>query len=808
MIADIRNNPSYYEKDPKKKNSNWANTIITMLRSNWSNIVDKERSKRGMNILMSTQSLDSVKSSFKDGTAFKDSLTKNNKWIQIAVWDRIRHILIAEYKKALYKPRVDAADPAASADRKRDKAILKNRDLIIKPTNELNARIGNPPYQIPKDQYSGNVELFDELGLDSNDATDVTFFFNVFHRLNYEISAQELLWALLDYNEFDKEIENLVNDILAKMAASFQCYTDVNSGEIKWKYIDPAKIKSIRGERNDFKDAMCMGYEKTVSVRQFLEFAGSDFNFERDRGMLWMALQTSGIGLDWTSLTYQGGIDDQGEVCYPWGNVLQANVSIGYIEWKSVEGVAGKRHKQTKLFYNIDYNTEISPNSSYTKETTEFQKTYKAWYLSTGNYSQHIFNYGPLYHQLTSGAYDEYSSYSLYAIVIPGLSPVEISEPFIDIANKAFYKMLWGIDQSTPRKRVYNYEAIVQLAGKIQSANTSNGLQPNTSGGANNIEKQNVGVAGRVDELVSNMVGNLYELYTIPEIDGQKMGGNQRPHYWDEGGIDPVAVGMQTVLDWAEAQVSNRLGFNGLRDANTPDPKDGLGVNMEALKQSRNATHFIPDTLSYVIKNVSISSMMRAQDGIEFPGTPIYEFIKRLIGQDAIEDFKALKKIPAHRYAIFVNVMSAENEKKEFKDEAREAYVKGLISYDQYFVVLEYEDMKKARKIMSFYQYKNERKKEKDAELMHKRAMELEQAKTQGQITIDANKGQWAVEEKNVWGEWYMRANQTPADAKLQSKAMDQENNARKLNEKADVDIKVERARAEIKNQESANSLI
>jgi len=800
-VNDLRQNKDYHEKDPSKKNMDWANRVISTLRRLWTPIVDYKKAKKNMDYLMSNQDLANILStSFKKDSSYIKNLENNSKIIPIAIWERIRNILISEMKKAAMRPQVNAIDPAASYDKKRDRFLLQNRAMVEIPTNDMLSRIGDPPYKIPKEKFAGNVELFDELGLDENDQSDLSFFFNVFHRLDYEIAAQNLLLALMKYTEFENDISYFVNDVLAKKTVCFQIYTSPFTGEIKRKYINPNAVKSIRGTRRDFKDALCIGYENKITVLQFLEIAGPNFDFERDRHHLLQAILFGNNYPDWVELNRDGVYDAKGNCVASWHEVLKQTVSVGYIEWKSIDASARKRNKnKPEIFYEINFSQNVSPNSIYEKEVTEVQNTYKSWYLVISPYDQYLFHYGKLYHQLTEGAHDEYSSYTICAYQLEGITAVEAGETFVDIANKALYKLMWAIDKSLPRKRIYHYDSLVELAknlGATVPGQIPNGLQPNTLSAHQQVQAQQTGIANKVEQLIEKMVDNIYEIYTTPTVEGQKInfGGTGSPHYYEQvAGIDPLAIGMQTILDWAENQIMTRIGFNNLREAYNPEPRESLKLNLESLNQSRYATGYVSEMLAFCIKESSNKMLLRAQDGLMEKNSLLYKFIKRLIGEDNVEAIKSLDGIAQHRFGIFVDVYNSNDEMIEFKQDAAALFQKQEINYDQYMIAKQYDDPKMGMKILALFRRKNEKDKMREAEIAHTRAMQLEKMKLDAQMALEDLKGKWRLMERNAWGNFYFKAHQTMAETNLQKKQLDIENNLNKLTEKATVELSKKR---------------
>lgn len=795
--TEIKSNPLYWEKDPEKKTYEWADQIVSLFRSGWQSIVDKGKAQEGMEILLSKQSLVQLQKEFNRSSDF----VANTKWVAIGVMDRIKNVLIAEFLKAAYKPQVEATDFSALQQKKSDATRLRGRRDIEEVMSAMNRRTGDPAFKVPAESFEGNIEAFDQMGLNDLDPEDRQFFMQTFHRLWHEADAQELLRALMRHNKFEQKVEDLVNDILAKNTIAFQVHASPQSGEIKWKYLKPEDCKAIRGSERDFSDAACLGFENQVTVRQFTTIAGPRFNFEKHGKMLAQAInKTNGTSYEWATRhglwcnqvmpsTQPGQADEVRPVLMADSHqMMKYMVGISYMEWKSVDQIVEYQDQNTKLFYKKGERNNFPP-TRFDEVIREFQKTYKTWFLDTGYQQQFLFNFGPLYHQLSHGEADEYSSYSLSFYQGTGKPATEIIAPFVEIANAAFYKMRWAIAESTPRIRVLHYDSIAQLIMR---------LAPQT-GHPFDMKNPVQNIQGQINQILSHYKSSLTQLYATPEIDGQRFGGNGRPHYWDEGGLDPLAPAMQTVLDWAEAQVSSRLGV-GPQDAYTPDQREGFKARNLAMQQSRNATYFVPFAIETVAKSVCTTSLNIAQDAIEFK-TPTYTWLRTLIGDDSILSFKALQKIPFHSYAIYVELFNSDEKREELKLEARQAMSEGQITWDEYLVIKELDDYKKAGMILAFYRNRTQKKLQAAAQAEHARQIEIDNVKTKNQLAIIDRKGQWGVREREVQGDYYMRAHQAPVDAALQKKQMDIENNRKKMDEKADSQIKVKTAEKNLEHQ-------
>lgn len=807
-ITEIKNNPLYWEKDPEKKTYEWAHGIVSMMRGEWKSIINAQDAREGREILLSKQNIDKIQRGFKKSSDF----VKNTDWVAIGVMDRIRNIIIAEFLKAAYTPQVEAIDVAADNQKKVDRQLLAGRANIEQVMTDLNKRTGDPMYKVPYNKFNGNIEKFDQMGLDDLNEEDLNFFFETFHRLWHEANAEELLRALMKHNKFENHVESLVNDILATNCISYQVYASPFTGEIKWKYISPDNMKAIEGIEPDFSDAVTLGFQQRVSVRQFLDLAGPEFDWSRDRYALAKAINsTNGTDYEWVqrdgcykNIIVEAAHPGEATTVRPVrvassSQMLRHSVDVGYMEWKSVDRVVQKYDAVAELFYPLteeDRNKNFPEGGRFSKDIREFQKTYKTWFLATGGMgAQLIFRFGPLYHMLSHGEADEFSSYSLSAYRGKGKPATQIVKPFVDIANKAFYKMLWAIEESTPRIRVLHYDSIAQLILKLKPKGGQGGqmgLPGGQGGGQWNI-------TGQINQILEHYRNSLTQLYATPEVEGQKFGGNGRPHYWDEGGIDPLAPAMQTVMDWAEAQVSARLGINPARDAYSTDPKDGYRLQMQQMQQSRNATYYIPFMIQNLVKNVGTATLNIAQDAIEME-TEVYSWLTNLIGEDNIESFKALDKVPMHSYGIYVELFNAEDRRAELKQDAQLAFSRQEIRWDEYLMVKEMDDYKKAALILAFYRHRNEKIAMQNLQMQRDQQIQFENLQTQNKLLVIDRQGDWDVKRTNAQGEYYMRAHQTPADASIQKKQMDIESNRQKLDEKADATIKVKEAENSLRN--------
>src|SRR5207244_865370 len=176
--------------------------------------------------------------------------------ISVAMMEKYRNILIAERDKAGVKVGLNSIDPTVvEADKKHDRDLLANRKTIEAAISTLNAKIGEPPFKVKKELFKGNIDQFDEIGLNDEEDEDLNYFFATFWRLLQEIKGELPLNHFFLHNKVAGNITKWCNDILAKKAIAGQVYLNQQSGAVDIKYLAPEQVRVIWGENQDFSDA-------------------------------------------------------------------------------------------------------------------------------------------------------------------------------------------------------------------------------------------------------------------------------------------------------------------------------------------------------------------------------------------------------------------------------------------------------------------------------------------------------------------------------------------------------------------------
>jgi hypothetical protein len=752
------------------KDAVWADQSLTLIRRDAVSLVSQVRIRENKRFLDSMQPMEDVMSQFKD-KKFKDSLAFD----PLGILEPFKNTLIEDILKNPPKAELKATDPTAITDRKKDIQLLKNRKIIEGDISKYQQQIGLPTYKYDYKNFKGNVEDFDKEGLDENDPEDITLYEKELQRLNYEIAGQSVLDNVMKLCRFDQDIAmKVVRDILAAKALSLQMYVDKITGELKVKHIFTETFYGIFGDSGDGRNDIAKGWVDNISINEWIQLVGNEFDWDRDwRKILWainFCGNTKYTGFIRNNTRYECCGNDEwmkeGGLKYgtqsnlmEWTIAYNYQISAGYYEWKVLEATSTYVTHPDRPGYAFDaapYNIELSEKQvldGYQKESKYQQQTYGSYFIATSSTTQWIFGFGKVYYQTLEGANDEYSSGTLHYYLLEGRSAVEIAKPYIRVANKCFYKMLWCIDKAKPEADTYVYEELVQIAKGMQRA------VPQT---ANNKAPKLDSV---LRDVIQFMRDNIVNIRAYPQVEGRPV--LQLPSLEGKrNGIDPVAAAMQATLMWARQMIAADIGVNPMRVGASPPPRESEKSEMNTVEFSVNATSYIYRMFQNIKEKTSTTVLNITQNIIRFKDSIPYKWLLTVMGNETFDGLFYLDDYAAHRMGLFVRDYNSHFDKQKVIQAADMALNKGELEFDQWVAVTQVEDFKMAAKMLSLYKRKRA-KKERLQKLQEMKVAQdtQKQAHDQEMERINA-KGQWDFKKAEKETEGFKYA----ADAGAQSR--------------------------------------
>jgi len=764
----------YRTPDPAKKDAVWANMCITCLRRDMRPLVNQVRCRHNKQLLDSMQDIDYIKDNFKD-KEFKAHM----EWDPLGVMEVFKNILTEDIMKDPPKAELKAIDPLAISDREKDIMRLTNRKIVENDINKYQSQVmsGMPKYKYGPDKFKSNVADFEKLGLNETDPEDVTFFEQEIQRLNYEIAGQSILSLVFKLCRFDLDtVLKVVRDILAIKALALQIYVDKITGEIKCKYLYPDTFYGIFGDSGDGRNDIAKGWVDNISINEWLQLVGNEFDWDRDwRKLLWainFCGNTKYTGFIRNNTPYdcckndrwltEGGLPLNSESnLIEWTLVFSYQIQCGYVEWKVEEATTtALRNMKGGLVDMVPYNLELEQKQiveGYYKESSYQQQTYGSYFIATGTVSQWIFGYSKVYYQTLSGANDEYSDGTLMYQIYPGKSAAEIAKPYIRMCNEAFVKMLWTIDKAKPEDDVYIYEEIVQIAKIMQQAYPQN--QSNKLPSLQTIIK----------EVIEYQRANFVRLRAFPRIDGKPIA--QLPTLEGrKNGLDPVYISMLSVLTWAEMQIGSKIGVNPMRVGANPPERESEKSETNTIQYSMDATSYIYRMIQTVKNRAATTMLNYSQNIILFEDSIPYKWLSKAIGEEDFQSIKLMGPFAAHRYGMFVNDYNTNQLKQRINQAADMALSQKEITIDKWGMIIEAEDPKKALKRLAVYERK-EKKRERRQQLEDaKIKQEMQAAQNQHEKEVLALKGQIEIKKAEIESQGLVASAQIQSDGRIKVK--------------------------------------
>lgn len=769
--------------DPALKDARYMNNMISYLRRDWTPLVSAERMAYNKALIFSQQDMKPIEKMFKD-KQFKKEM---GAFVPLGIWDRIVNIIIEEITKTPPKMELKANDSTAISDRQSDVLLLKYKAAHEKAINEIGQKVGDVPFIITEDKFKSNIQEMERLGLNPADAEDVDFYANSgYQRLKYEIAGQELINIIMRINRFDEElIRSAVYDILAAKCFCLQVYVDQLTGEIKYDYVYPETAYGIWSSSRDGSEDICQGYIKQMPLREWLGRVGNEFVFERDWSQLLWALnyanQSVYTGFVYNGTNYQVSQNQELQNTYDqlyqntpvganrglldWNIAYTYKISVGYMEFPSIDATAtyladiksGKIQPRS-IDYDYQLNNEKEEVDKYYKESYYNEQHYKSYFIITSTTTQWIYNWGKVYYQQLYGSYDQYSRGSLQYYRLEGISAAEVSKFYIDFANLAAYRLKWLLYHAKPQEDEIILPELVKVAKAMQRLYPQN--DKNKAPAVDNI----------LNQLINYRRENFVILRDYPEVEGKTL-PNLHPLHSAQKGADPIGIWIQAIQQWCESQIAEKVGLNDLRLGQQQNARQGFKQGMEETQNSINSTSYIFRTIQYVKERAATTTLNFAQDIVRFKDTIPYNYLLRLLGEDEFENIKLLKDFSAHRYALVVENYNAQMERQEMKALAARSMDsgdgRGGISLIEYGIIIGEDDWKKGLKLLSFFRYKADKKKRKQAIQDMQMAQQHEKEMKQMEAQLQQSKDQAMLQGKQIEAEGFKYTADKQYDAKV-----------------------------------------
>lgn len=804
----------------RKKDGQWANESVSSIRRDWRQLYPTNKATRNRSYNMCMQDMKDIEKKFKK-SSFKES---EMPFHSLPIMHKIINELAESLIQSPPKCEVKATDATAVTDRKRDMGLLQLRKTYEAGLNRVNYAIGEPPTTLDlKKKGKSNIADFDKLGLDESDQEDLSVFEMYLQRMNYEISAQSVVNNVFKVNKFDElNLREALIDIASTVSVCYDTYVDSITGQFKIDKIEPEYAWGIWGNSYDGHDDAAKGWEKPMTLRSFLGVVGDKFDMRRDfADLVWAINNYNGesftgfnFGRNEIYDTYgRQGYDDQlkeygcnKSKLMSVNEAYNYNIYFGKVQWYTLDMVGtgylvnrktGEQNVASMSFYNYQVDEKLFTEYEYKSETRWV--CYEAIYLAQSMNTQKIYKWGEVYLQQPEGAYDEYCIGTLKYYRLPGLSIAEVAKPYIDLANEVYYKIKWIIDRATPRKRQLVFNEIIAMA---RALGTDKGSLVGKDGKITNDVTD--GLEKVFDYLEDHVE---YDIRFYPQVRGVEVPQLPSLKAQDEG-MDPLAVAMQLILQWAESMIADKIGLNDLRMGNVQKDREPAKMGQMETSYSLNKTGYISRMIQYVKRDVATACLTYTHDVIKYKQSIACKWLQTIMGEEAFAGLSGIENLAPHRIGIFINDYYTAQRKKDIDQAAGMALQKGEngqvggITLDQWFAITSMEDYKREMKLLSIFRRKEDKKKrardlqDQKAKMDHEKQMEQEKQKTE-QI-----KGNLAIEKEKVIAEAQKYVADKNYERGIDVKKMTVESEPDKQANKSEAQKQIIEKKDDLKNQE------
>ncbi len=108
--------------------------------------------------------------------------------------------------------------------------------------------------------------------------------------------------------------------------------------------------------------------------------------------------------------------------------------------------------------------------------------------------------------------------------------------------------------------------------------------------------------------------------------------------------------------------------------------------------------------IQYIKEHQATVSLLLAQDVATFKDSVPYRWLQNMIGEKQTDAIGVLDKIAAHRFGIFVQDINTVIDKQDIKQAAMMALQEKQINFEQWFIVTQTDDPKRAAQLLSYLQ--------------------------------------------------------------------------------------------------------
>lgn len=754
------------EFNSDKKDKFWFRRVLMELINRKQFLISGERYKKNLSFYEATYDISNTKKKYDVLNTRADELFID--WTQLDILGSRVNSIVSILEKMSFEPKANTVDPTARDKRDQDIELLKAEKALEPMRKQFSSALGlqKPlPISSPED-FSSDISPIEKNGLDISNPIDEGIFKDFLQRQVWEIGIEIATQHYLNIADYNEKFKSQVIDLINSNCCSSQVVTNSYSGEPQYLYIAPPNAYTVLSRQADGKDALGKGWEQPLNVRSMIAILGSAITIEDLQQLISLAnsggnTNYQGVWMsdraDITGFSYPYGVDRSN--CCEWEKFVNLEVFVGYMEIKSQNsdlyvhsmngGVLGTMKENydftlPKGFNTVSTISDLKENTDRFLEYKFYDVTYRGWYVPNSYY---VFGFGKLPLAARFGTTNELTDYSICTYKIKGKSMNEKCQPFIKHIYDLWCKAQHWINESRASGEMWNVETVRIMAKDI------------------------IGLDGKEGKLIDTLKILNYlinGIYVPQTVNGEQTGGDSKPVYWQERGLDPTIEQLFTIIQQDKNSIVEITGVSDtLLATQQPTSKTGLGVSQIALEQSLNTIYYLQSAIQNVFGNVCMDLCQKIQLIANGNVTDeAYKSLVKAIGQRNVDSIKLLgTDSPA---AVGIKIEFGMNQVQRQKiEQLTDIMLQGkMITAAQAFQINDVKNYKLASALLAMYEAKNAQLQQQSAQQSLQAPLQEIQIKHQATMQEIALENEGKDKVANTTGEWNYKIELVKAGSK------------------------------------------
>jgi hypothetical protein len=622
---------------------------------------------------MGTQSISKYKRMLDVSESENDSWL-NIDWSVLPVVSRFRRLALAKLSKRSYNI---TATPIDIMSQQEVQGYRAKQEVKIRMRSELQS-MNSPLAQ-------ENVFKMEDGAPRDMEELQIHMDFSYKHKLGEEI--EEVIKNVLNINDYDEIRNKLLEDSFDFGVCGVKEY--VLDGVVRLRHVRPENVITSYCMNRDFSDAQHVGELRMMSLSDIRRQAQEEFTEEQYYDIAEKFVNSfqnpsamppkRGVGSDYDSF-----------------QIPVLDLEFISINSMDIESRIDKRGNQIKRVFSKNRKRKAN---DYT--TTHYKVIYKVKFIVGTEY---LFDYGLCTNMKRERANmtETSMSYHLFAPEFYDMRASSIMEQVIPIADSI--QLNWF--------KLQNAIAIARPKG-IQIALDAIENIPLGSGGAELTPKEVLDLFNKKGTLVYRYLdpsGNPSPYKPIEEIENG-LGRDVTTYY------DLITRNMQMLRDIT--------GLNEYVDGSTIDPRTLSNVTRLAEEASNNALFACVQADRMILERVAKSVIVRIQDLIKFK--TYHPSYKTALGVETIDYLSGGVDFSYREFGIKIEDKPDIVEREKLKNMAGQYIAAGLIEFEDFVLIENSDNLKKAQYILAYRLKKRKEEKLRESMLLQQQNAAVQQ---------------------------------------------------------------------------------